>query len=507
MIKAQFRTLSRKPVRSRRLSSLMLVGMSVPLILALIAGTAFLVTRLQTRAAEVNGNCTLIVPPNPLSARGLATPYQMLPTNMADGPCNEANADQAAFVQAAILNPATGAVSIYHPLVIDQNTKPAIAPRPPQLPQNAIVGIWFGFNGDTITLRGKDGSLQQGRCVNGVNGSLFGQFAYCNAPAFFAAANAAVRAGRLKIPPIGTANDGMPCPTIRDFSIVDMDQSDNLTTVYLISNDGRMAQRTAANMAALPGAKLQINGSDNALLNIHINRALGCKSWLAPDLGDNNRMVPSLALNELQAAAQQAPPSAIIPAGDPMVLVNGQPSLAKLNAYRRGVNQPMVGSLNNASTTTYCTNILNVAPARLKLDADRFKGRPSPDPGAANSLFTFVAQRLNGAYGEDGLNCPAMINQPNPIKLIANDEGVVTDAEITVPNGGNSSNKKLNCVFNGTMVAGCNGTITINGQTCTLGLDNAARRVNITCMNPTQGQQQGDQDQQQGNQEGDKEGQ
>jgi hypothetical protein len=74
-----------------------------------------------------NTNCTLVVPKNPLTAAGLATPYQLVATNKGDGPCNEANADQSAFVEATILDPATGALSVYRPLVVDQGTQPAAA--------------------------------------------------------------------------------------------------------------------------------------------------------------------------------------------------------------------------------------------------------------------------------------------------------------------------------------------------------------------------------------------
>ena len=61
--------------------------------------------------ANPNPNCTLIVPPAPLSAAGLATPYRFVATNPGAGACHEANPDQSAFVEAAILDPATGAIS------------------------------------------------------------------------------------------------------------------------------------------------------------------------------------------------------------------------------------------------------------------------------------------------------------------------------------------------------------------------------------------------------------
>src|SRR5690349_18095575 len=67
--------------------------------------------------AALNPDCTLIVPVNPLTAAGLATPYQLVATNPVNGPCHETNADQAAFVEAAVINLITGQISIYHPLV------------------------------------------------------------------------------------------------------------------------------------------------------------------------------------------------------------------------------------------------------------------------------------------------------------------------------------------------------------------------------------------------------
>ena len=323
--------------RRKRFSPLMLVGLSVPVVLTLIASAVLILPHLGTRADVINGDCTLIVPSHPLSAQGLATPYQLVATDPANGPCNESNKAQAAFVQGAVIDPASGQISIYNPLVIDQGTQPAIAPVVPQLPTKGIVALWFGSNGNTLTLQDMNGSLRQGRCVNGVRDSIFGQFSYCNAPAFFRAANQAIRAGRLVPPALGMGQDSLTCPTTRDFSIVDQDQSDNVTTTYLITDSGQVAQNNQANTAAL-GGQVQKNGSDERLLTL-VDAALGCSPWMAPDLANPGQMLPALPLNELQAAAQQAPPIALVPAGDPMVLISNQPDLHKLNSYRRGVDQ------------------------------------------------------------------------------------------------------------------------------------------------------------------------
>jgi hypothetical protein len=339
-----------------------------------------------------------------------------------------------------VIDPATGTISIYNPLVIDQGTQPAAQPVVPQLPARGIVALWFGFNGNNLTLQGTHGSLRKGRCVNGVNGSIFGQFAYCNARAFFRAANQTIRAGLLKPPALGMANDGQPCPSVRDFGVVDMDQSDNVLTTYLVTANGQTAQATTANAAALQNAQTQANGSDNRLLAVFMDAALGCTPLMAPDLADPGHMLPALPLNELQAAAQQAAPIALVPAGDPMVLTNNQPDLNKVNAYRRGVDQMPAQNMDAASTTTYCTNLLAIGPARIQLDQQLTKGQPTPDPAAANSLFTFLAQRFVASYGANGLNCTALLNKPDPIVVTTDDNGVAVDANFNGANGNGNGN-------------------------------------------------------------------
>lgn len=354
-----------------------------------------------SRKPQPNPNCTLTVPANPLTARGLATPYVLTGTEPG-GPCHEANADQSVFVEATILDPATGKLSIYRPLVIDQDTKPAAPPIVPSLPPSAVVGIWFGFNGDTLTLAGHHNALAEGKCVNGLPDSPFGQFAYCNAPAFFAAANTAIAQHRLVIPPLGTAKDGKPCPTVRDFSLVDQDQSDNVTTTYLATRDGRTAQSAPGIAARLGKTTTLTNGSDNGLLDSFVDPALGCAPFTAPDLTANGAPSTSLALNELQAAAYQAPPVALVPPNDPMAQVDGKPSTAKVNLYRSGVDQPQ---LNPAVDTpqAYCTDIRTVGTARLAADKALLTPAPSPDPAA--NLFDYLTQRLQASL--KNLNCPA----------------------------------------------------------------------------------------------------
>jgi hypothetical protein len=344
-------------------------------------------------------NCTLVVPSHPLSAKGLATPYRLHGSH--GQRCNESNLDQSAFVEASIINPASGAVSVYRPLVVTGASKPAAAPVVPSVPAGSVVGIWFGFNGDTLSLAGHGGSLAGGRCVNGLGASKFGQFAYCNAPAFFSAAHAAIGSGKLTVPRLGTGADGKTCMTVRDFGMVDQDQSDNVTSSYLANAKGRTAQNTAATAAQMGGATKLTNGSDNGLLDAFIDPALHCTPFTAPDLTNQGTPTTSLALNELQAAARQRPPAALVPLNDPMTLVDGQQSVTKTNLYRAGVDQPAV----NPATDTpqaYCANIKQIGFGRVNADHDLFTQAVSPDPGM--NLFDFLTARLNGSL--QMLGCP-----------------------------------------------------------------------------------------------------
>lgn len=364
-----------------------------------------------------------MVPPNPLSAQGLATPYELVGTD-GNGACHEASPAQSAFVEATILDPATGALSIYRPLVIDRGTKPGIVPTAPTLPPDAVVGIWFGFQGTTLTL------LHAQNCVNGVFRSQFGQFAYCNAPAFFDAAHKAMAAGLLTVPTLGMAKDGMPCPTTRDFSVVDQDQSDNVITRYVVLSNGLIAQDNGVNATA---ASFLTNGSDNGLLDSFILPALGCPQFQAPDLTANGRMSSSLALNELQAELQPDP-MALVPPNDPMTLVNGRKNFAKVNLYRAGVDQTAIGGvppnpvagqrqdfrhpvdgfgyapfLPLDNSRQYCADLVNVGLPRLFLDRQYTLNQPSPDIAMAPNLFLFLQQRFQATL--QNLGCP-MGNPP-----------------------------------------------------------------------------------------------
>src|SRR5581483_5019583 len=97
---------------------------AIIMMVGIVVGTAGFLSGGKPAAVHaqtsVNDNCTLIVPDDPLTAQGLATPYQLVAADPAMGPCHEANPAQTAFVQGAVFDVATNRISIYNPLVIDK---------------------------------------------------------------------------------------------------------------------------------------------------------------------------------------------------------------------------------------------------------------------------------------------------------------------------------------------------------------------------------------------------
>lgn len=371
-----------------------------------------------------NPDCTVVVPPQPLTATGLATPYFLAGFNAATaGNCNQLNPAQTAFVQGAIFDQTNAKISIYNPLIIDINTQPAIAPVIPTLPAQSVVALWFGFNGNRLFLVDNGGSLTQGQCVNaaGADFTAFGQFAHCNAQNWFAAANQAIQFQGLAIPGNGIGRDGLPCPTLRDFTAIDQDQSDGVTTTYLVSNGGLLAQDTPQNRVNLgiTTANLQAGTNfltqstgDNRLITQLLGAALNCFPWQNPDLAaqaqGSTNFLPSLPTNELFAAANQKAPIALIPLNDPMTKVNGMtaPDLNKVNAYRLGVNQPIANSAVAADANNYCLRYYNLAPPRIMLDKPFTNiAGTSPNKALANTLFGYLVIRANSAVSAANLNC------------------------------------------------------------------------------------------------------
>src|SRR6266567_4137262 len=346
------------------------------------AGNAFNFNQ-DAAMALASMNCTLAVPANPLTAQGLATPWQL-----GDG-CTWANgATEGAFVEATILSP-NGQLQIYDPLVITQGTTPAVAPTAPAIAAGSQVILSAGFNGNALALVGA--GARQGNCIDAFGNSLINQTPQCNAANFYRMANAEIARGTLTIPAAGTGQDGQACQTTRDFALIDQDHS------------------------------------DNAVLDKFVDPALGCTPFTAPNPTNPNGSSASQALNELSARANQKGTIALLPVNNPQLLVGGQFSLGKTNAYRMETDQPRLAANTNTSQNAarYCQNMVNIQAPRLKLDAAMETGTASPVPALGNNLANFLAARLSGSFGN--LNC-ANFGLTNPVTLTVDGNGVATAA-------------------------------------------------------------------------------
>jgi hypothetical protein len=143
--------------------------------------------------------------------------------------------------------------------------------------------------------------------------------------------------------------------------------------------------------------------------------------------------VTALALNELQAAAHQAAPVALVPTSDPMTLAFGRTSVTKTNLYRAGVDQSTVDT-STQTPAAYCRQLVDVGVARTDVDRTLTAAVRSPDPAAASNLFTFLAQRLSGSFTE--LGCGRLLNARNPVVLTTNGNGVVVGARLISSSSG-----------------------------------------------------------------------
>jgi hypothetical protein len=338
-------------------------------------------------------------------------------------------ANLGAFVQATILDRATGKLWVYEPLVITKGTKPAVTPVKPILPVRAVVTIDVGFNGGNLKLVGATRhALRQGYCHNGLRNSIFGQVSFCHGARFFWAARRAERQGKLVVPPAGVSpKTHQACPTTRSFTLVDQDPSDNVTTKYLLTAGGRTAQFNQANATAVPRATVIGNGSDNALLDGFVDPVLGCKPFTAPDLSQGGAPGTSQALDELSAARSQAAPAALVPENDPMVLVGNALSTVKTDLYRSNLGQHVISRKNDAadSPVNFCQNMINIQTRFLSDNETLLASGPSPVPSVGNNLLTFMANRLIMSY--TNLSCRDF-GLANPVKVTLNDSGVATAA-------------------------------------------------------------------------------
>jgi hypothetical protein len=312
----------------------------------------------------------------------------------------------------------------------------------PTLPRGAVVTIDFGFNGtDLYQVGATANALRNGNCVNGTSGSIFGQVSFCNGINFFNAAFRDESEGKLVVPSEGTSSkivasagtlgSGQNCPETRNFDMVDQDPSDNVTTFYLLNPaTGQTAQDTTSNAANIPDSTMLANGSDNTLLDAFMDPLLGCTPFQAPDLGNNNTLTSSQAMDELLSAAHQPTVAALVPENDEMVLNNsGQFDAAKTNLYREEIGQAAISAKNNKSSSPamFCQNMVDIQTPFLAANQALLSTGSSPVPSVGDNLYTFMANRLGMSF--DNLSC-GTFGLTNPVTVTLDGSGAATAATL-----------------------------------------------------------------------------
>ncbi len=391
-----------------------------------------------------NVNCDIIVPANPLTAKGLATPYQLTgPNGMtpAESGCRMSNAVKlGAFVQATILDPATGALSVYDPLVVTRGTRPAVRPSVPTIPANAVVTIDFGFNGKNLFQVGATPTtLADANCVNGQAGSIYGRVSFCNGINFFSAVKKDEREGLLKVPSPGTSDKIIPsggdlgtgrvCPVTRNFEVADQDPGDDVTTEYLLNPlTGQTAQDTTSNAGNMAGATLLLSRSDNTMLDLSLDPVLGCTPFQAPDLANNDVPTTSQALDEILAGAYQPKIAALVPENDEMML-NGDDEFdaAKTDLYREELGQAPISNQTDKTSDPemYCQDIVDIQTPFLAANQALLAAGQSPATAVGDNLLTFMANELNMSF--TNLACQHF-HLTNPVAVIRDGAGAAVAA-------------------------------------------------------------------------------
>jgi len=407
---------------------------------------AALATTAPAAGMDSNTTCDIIVPANPLSAQGLATPYKltgphgMTPTQSGCEMSNEAKL--GAFVQATILDPATGALSVYEPLVITQGTWPDTPDRklsPPAIPADAVVTIDFGFNGtDLVQVGATPATLADAHCVSGRARSAFGQTSFCNGVDFFSAVRQAERKGLLKVPSPGTSNaivpsagdlgTGRSCPVISNFEVAGLDPGESVTTTYLFNPlTGQTAQDNQTDLSYVAGATLLHGNSANTVLDQYVDPILGCTPFEAPDLSRANVPAFSEALDEIAAGAYQPKTAALVPENDKVVMDGGAPAPAKTDLYREELGQAPVSAATDKSSSPamYCQNLVDIQTPFLAANQKLLAAGQSPVTATADNLLTFLANGLSVSF--TSLGCQ-QFHLTNPVTLTRNSAGVAIAA-------------------------------------------------------------------------------
>lgn len=379
--------------------------------------------------------CSVIVPNNPLTEIGLSTPYILKSFKNSSLNCNIGN--NSIFIEAVILDLNNGNYEVYNPIIIDEYIVDYKVIKP-IIPENSIIGIWFSSNNLKFRLTGSTDSYNiinsviDGNCIDGIENSPFGNFAYCNAYYFFLKANSLVNKNIINIKPLKNN-----CLTTRSYAFIPRYEISSISSYsYIILDNNTLIQNEIFNITNNYKKIININ-SNNRLLNDFINPSTNCiinnfKNCLA-----FNEIYSSYTINENNQA--------LIPYNHPNVLVNGKINLEKLNYYRIGFNQKTINTVDNYENVNFCNNIYNDALNYMYENYDYLNNFSSPDYKIATNLLNYICNRFIETWKI--LDCENLTNNKCPIIIEKDYQNITISNNILYLKNLKKSNNFLYIIF------------------------------------------------------------
>ena len=286
------------------------------------------------------------------------------------------NPNLQAFVEADIINPRTGSIKVYNPLVITEGTQPPPAGAA-RVPRGDVVAIMFGFNGGNLLLTGTEKRCSR-TTASTASRVLLSQVAYCNSPAFYRAANRDIARGVLKIPPLATGDDGQPCPLPATSPWWTRPRRQHGRRLPADRENGRPPRTGQGDAAALSEGPRRSTTAATTRWSQVMDPALGCARYRLHDKTAPARCrLRQVTPTNCCATAARTTPVALVPLNDPMTQVNGHNNRARPTRSRYELDQALIGQ-GGELAEDYCEDMMQIGIQRVQQDSGKSPtSRPS----------------------------------------------------------------------------------------------------------------------------------
>jgi hypothetical protein len=106
-----------------------------------------------------------------------------------------------------------------------------------------------------------------------------------------------------------------------------------------------------------------------------------------------------------------------------------QVDVAKTDLYRSEIGQAPVSNETEASSSPmmFCQNMVDIQTPFLAANQNLFAAGQSPVPTVGDTLFTFLANRLNMSFAN---LCCQNFGLTNPVAIVINGAGAATEATL-----------------------------------------------------------------------------